>query len=89
MTSERDKNVTCTDALDYAAVDSFNVCTEAAAAGLLKEFCQYCCLVAGTSGSIHVLDWVSLGWIHGRNHLFKVGGPVLWSRVLLPFYRKK
>ena len=25
----------------------------------------------------------------GRNHVFKVGGPVPWSRVLLPFYRKK
>jgi len=25
----------------------------------------------------------------GRNHIFKVGGPVPWSRVLLPFYRKK
>jgi len=25
----------------------------------------------------------------GRNHVFIVGGPVPWSRVLLPFYRKK
>jgi len=25
---------------------------------------------------------------HGRNHVFKVGGPLPWSRVLLPFYRK-
>ena len=25
----------------------------------------------------------------GRNHVFKVGGPIPWSRVLLPFYRKK
>jgi len=24
-----------------------------------------------------------------RNNVFKVGGPVPWSRVLLPFYRKK
>ena len=24
-----------------------------------------------------------------RNHVFKVGGPIPWSRVLLPFYRKK
>jgi len=24
----------------------------------------------------------------GRNHVFKVGGPIPWSRVLLPFYRK-
>ena len=23
------------------------------------------------------------------NHVFKVGGPIPWSRVLLPFYRKK
>ena len=26
--------------------------------------------------------------IHGRNHVFKVGGPISWSRVLPPFYRK-
>jgi len=25
----------------------------------------------------------------GRNHVFKVGGPIPWSRVLLPFYEKK
>jgi len=25
----------------------------------------------------------------GFKHVFKVGGPVPWSRVLLPFYRKK
>jgi len=25
----------------------------------------------------------------GRDHVFKVGGPIPWSRVLLPFYRKK
>ena len=25
----------------------------------------------------------------GRNHVFKVGGPIPWSRVLLPFHRKK
>ena len=24
-----------------------------------------------------------------HNHVFKVGGPIPWSRVLLPFYRKK
>jgi len=24
----------------------------------------------------------------GRNHVFKVGGPIPWSWVLLPFYRK-
>jgi len=24
-----------------------------------------------------------------RNNIFKVGGPIPWSRVLLPFYRKK
>ena len=24
----------------------------------------------------------------GRTHIFKVGGPIPWSRVLLPFYRK-
>ena len=24
-----------------------------------------------------------------RNHVFKVGGPIPWSIVLLPFYRKK
>jgi len=31
------------------------------------------------------------GWRlqQGHNHVVKVGGPVLWSRVLLPFYRKK
>jgi len=27
--------------------------------------------------------------VQERNHAFKVGGPVPWSRVLLPFYRKK
>ena len=28
--------------------------------------------------------------VQGRNHVFKVGGgPIPWSRVLLPFYRKK
>ena len=25
----------------------------------------------------------------GHNHVFKVGGPIPWSRVLLPFFRKK
>ena len=25
----------------------------------------------------------------GRNHVFKLGGPIPWSRVLLSFYRKK
>jgi len=25
----------------------------------------------------------------GRNHVFKVGGQIPWSRVLLSFYRKK
>jgi len=25
----------------------------------------------------------------GRNHIFKVGGPGPWSRVLLPFYDKR
>jgi len=25
----------------------------------------------------------------GSNHVFKVAGPIPWSRVLLPFYRKK
>jgi len=25
----------------------------------------------------------------GRNHVFKVGGPIHWTRVILPFYRKK
>jgi len=25
----------------------------------------------------------------GHNHVFKVGGPIPWSRVLLPFHRKK
>ena len=28
-------------------------------------------------------------YYQGRNHVFKVGGPVPWSRVLLSFYRKK
>ena len=28
------------------------------------------------------------GCMQGRNHVFKVGGPIPWSRVLLPFYRK-
>jgi len=27
--------------------------------------------------------------IQGRNQVFKVGGRISWSRVLLPFYRKK
>ena len=25
----------------------------------------------------------------GRNHVFKVGGPIFWAEVLLPFFRKK
>ena len=25
----------------------------------------------------------------GAQHVFKVGGPIPWSRILLPFYRKK
>ena len=24
----------------------------------------------------------------GRNHVFKVGRPIPWSKILLPFYRK-
>jgi len=28
------------------------------------------------------------GHPQGRNHVFKVGGPIPWSRALLPFYRK-
>ena len=27
--------------------------------------------------------------VQGRNHVFKVEGPIPWSRVQLPFYRKK
>ena len=34
------------------------------------------------------LIWCAFCCIQGRNHVFKVGGPVPWSRVLLPFYRK-
>ena len=33
--------------------------------------------------------WLNDVWHQGRNHVFKVGGPIPWSRVLLPFYRKK
>ena len=29
------------------------------------------------------------GFTQGRYHVFKVGGPIPWSMVLLPFYRKK
>jgi len=32
---------------------------------------------------------ICVAYIQGRNHVFKVGGPISWSRVLLPFYRKK
>ena len=32
---------------------------------------------------------INNGYTQGRNHVFKVGGPIPWSRVLLPFYRKK
>jgi len=28
-------------------------------------------------------------YLQGRNHVVKVGGPIPWSRVLIPFYRKK
>jgi len=37
------------------------------------------------------LSTTSAIWAHtqGRNHVFKVGGPFFWSRVLLHFYRKK
>jgi len=31
---------------------------------------------------------VALEYGDGCNHVFKIGGQVPWSRVLLPFYRK-
>jgi len=37
----------------------------------------------------HCLNWADINVSQRRNHIFKVGGPVPWSRVLLPFYRKK
>ena len=33
-------------------------------------------------------QWSLSSHNRGRNHVFKVGGPIPWSRVLLPFYRK-
>ena len=33
--------------------------------------------------------WGSGGPDRPKHHVFKVGGPIPWSRVLLPFYRKK
>jgi len=39
-----------------------------------------------------IKNQVSCFWDRGAkpcNHVFKVGGPIPWSRVLLPFYKKK
>jgi len=38
---------------------------------------------------IYYIMHVIFIFIQGHNHVFKVGRPVPWSRVLLPFYRKK
>ena len=38
---------------------------------------------------LHFQVAVWRSWWQGRNHVFKVGGPIPWSRALLPFYRKK
>jgi len=34
-------------------------------------------------------DHTETVYVQGRNHVFKVGGPIPWSRVLLPFHTKK
>ena len=37
----------------------------------------------------HVTEYRQmLHCVQGRNHVFKVGCPIPWSRALLPFYRK-
>ena len=36
-------------------------------------------------GPVRYVKW----YVQGRNHVFRVGGPIPCSRVLLPFYRKK
>jgi len=40
---------------------------------------------------VHTIHWSMMftSCCQGFNHVFKVGGPIPWSRVLLPFYRKK
>ena len=35
------------------------------------------------------IESVSFSQLSECNHVFKVEGPIHWSRVLLPFYRKK
>jgi len=37
----------------------------------------------------YVVDNMGAQCQQGRNHVSKVGGPIPWSMVLLPFYRKK
>ena len=41
--------------------------------------------------SVHTTDYTQQdsGVLQVRYHVFKAGGPVAWSRVLLPFYRNK
>jgi len=41
--------------------------------------------IFGKKFSTHSSFW---NVVQGSNHIFKVGGPIPWSRVLLPFYRK-
>jgi len=44
---------------------------------------------AAESRHSRILTIIGGGGGQGRNHVFKAGGPILWSMVLLPFYRKK
>jgi len=46
------------------------------------------CVTPPTVGLYRMADCRVVCLHQGSNHVFKVGGPMPWSRVLLPFYRK-
>jgi len=48
----------------------------------LSSFSSHCCVFNLKAFVLRVR------YRQGRNHFFKLGGPIPWSRVLLSFYRK-
>ena len=52
----------------------------------IREVCQHVAPLQAAVAYLHHGTVVTCD--QGRNHVFKVGVPVPWSGVLLPFYRK-
>ena len=48
-----------------------------------NTYCTVYCTLMPQTHQLH------LSQKQGHNHVFKFGGPIPWSRVLIPFYSKK